>query len=287
MAEYPHYGSAVPHVTAEKESVSLREAYPEHEVQGVYMSKQAKWEGAGEAERRRTVLRRGMSVLLFCVAGVAVLFMSSAIAGGERGLNHRAYSDDPEAGLFSSTDDDCDKYENTDKYSAESCALWDEYQCDMACFKGTTCAYLCGEACSKGEGAICALQTMNSSSAFVAACARADTYSPTSNFSFPGWASERPPDDWNGNVTHNDDRYYVLETTSPFANSTGCDHHLECSFWTDYYKFLHDEARQLQDTGDVPNFLGSHMALLNDPWLKKMCNYAASTIFVGDDASAR
>ena len=326
MREYGYgtaVGTAEPHFVSEKEQWHVREAYAEP-VSSSYGSEQAKWQGASDAERRCTVLRRGLSVLGYSLAGVAVLVVSSIVTGGEPRLSRGSLgqSDDFE-GFFSAADDDCSRYEDTNKYTADSCALWDEYQCDMACFKGTTCAYLCGDACSKGEGAICSVQTvrreptrmrsplsscisrggplmpphcllcpsvpcqMNSSTAFLAACARADSFTPTSNFSFPRWASERPPDDWNGNDTHTDDRYYTVETTSPFANSTGCDHHLECSFWTDFYKFLHDEARDLQDSGDVPNFLGSHMALLNDPWLKKLCEYATTTPFVGDDSALR
>eukprot|EP00622_Pseudochattonella_farcimen_P003813 FR739066.1.p1 GENE.FR739066.1~~FR739066.1.p1 ORF type:complete len:163 (+),score=5.76 FR739066.1:47-490(+) len=143
----------------------------------------------------------------------------------------------------------------------------------MGCYGGTQCKYLCGEACSTGGGAICGLESMNSSESFLAACSRVSSFTPETDFVFAGWASERPPDDWNGNVTHGP---YNFTETSPFANSSGCDHHLECTYWTDYYKAVMTEARRAVSAGTLPDFMGNHMALFNDPWLTYLCDWAAS-----------
>ena len=148
------------YVVAEKEPLT-REAYAET-VSVHYDNTQAKWDGVDEAEKRRTVMKRGLRVAMAMGLAVSAILLSSVVAGGGRGKEQRtpfSQSDDL-PGLFSATDDDCDKYEGSEKYTAESCALWDEYQCDMACSEGTTCAYLCGEACSKGEGAICGLNAV-------------------------------------------------------------------------------------------------------------------------------
>ena len=174
--------------------------------------------------------------------------------------------------LFESSD--CEKYMSTSVYTAQSCALWDQYQCDMGCGVGSQCESICGDMCSEGAGAICALVKMNSSTSLLSACAQAKDFAGAPEFQFPSWADERTPADWNGNVTHGP--YYIAET-SPFQNSSGCDHHLICTYRTDFFRTVMAQARVAVSSGAVPDFMGNHLALFNSPWFDVLCDWAESS----------